>query len=334
MIIKSFIAEKNISVLNDYFAVMFYGENIGLKDDLKNQIKNYYKKVECVSIYQNDILKDQNILYEQVFNKSLFSNKKILFINDVNEKLKKQIIDIAQKINNDIKIFLFAENFDKKSVLRAFFEKEGNLAIIPCYQDNEKSLSVYTRNHFSNYSGLTQELINKLIKNSGVDRKVLSQEIQKIKNLATNNKIKESKILNLINNEYKIDFDNLRDSCLEANKSELNKNLGNISIRNDKIFLYLSSLTNRVQKLHQINILALGNKNIDLALEEIKPKIFWKDKPVLKKQLKVWNLSKLEIAKKKVFDTELLIKTKLTNLSDILVKKLLVDLCNLGNSNL
>ena len=36
MIIKSFIAEKNISVLNDYFAVMFYGENIGLKDDLKN----------------------------------------------------------------------------------------------------------------------------------------------------------------------------------------------------------------------------------------------------------------------------------------------------------
>ena len=69
MIIKSFIAEKNISVLNDYFAVMFYGENIGLKDDLKNQIKNYYKKVECVSIYQNDILKDQNILYEQVFNK-------------------------------------------------------------------------------------------------------------------------------------------------------------------------------------------------------------------------------------------------------------------------
>ena len=61
---------------------------------------------------------------------------------------------------------------------------------------------------------------------------------------------------------------------------------------------------------------------------------FWKDKPVLKKQLKVWNLSKLEIAKKKVFDTELLIKTKLTNLSDILIKKLLVDLCNLGNSNL
>ena len=118
MIIKSFIAEKNISVLNDYFAVMFYGENIGLKDDL-----------------------------------------------------------IAQKNNNDIKIFLFAENFDKKSVLIAFFEKEGNLAIIPCYQDNEKSLSVYTRNHFSNYRGLTQELINKLIKNSGVDRKVLSQEI-------------------------------------------------------------------------------------------------------------------------------------------------------------
>ena len=36
----------------------------------------------------------------------------------------------------------------------------------------------------------------------------------------------------------------------------------------------------------------------------------------------------------KVFDTELLIKTKLTNLSDILIKKLLVDLCNLGNSNL
>ena len=40
MIIKSFILEKKISLMDEYFAVLFYGENIGTKDEIKNQLRS------------------------------------------------------------------------------------------------------------------------------------------------------------------------------------------------------------------------------------------------------------------------------------------------------
>ena len=50
MILKSYIIEKNISMLDNYYAVLFYGENIGLKDDFKGFIKNFNKDYEKISI--------------------------------------------------------------------------------------------------------------------------------------------------------------------------------------------------------------------------------------------------------------------------------------------
>ena len=62
MIFKSFVVEKNISLLDSCYAVLFYGENIGLKDDLKNFIKNYNKDCEQISFHQNEPVGDHNRL--------------------------------------------------------------------------------------------------------------------------------------------------------------------------------------------------------------------------------------------------------------------------------
>ena len=330
MIFKSFIVEKNISLIDEHFAVLFYGENIGLKDDFRGFIKHHNKNHEQVSLYQNDIIKNPNLLSEQILNTSLFSQKKIIIINDLSEKLKKQVIEITEKHQSDVKIFLFSENLDKKSLIRAHFEKEKNLAVIPCYQDNEKTLSIYLRNKLNGYQGISQDLVNMLIKNSGVDRKVLSQEIEKIKDLFITKKIDYDKVNQLINNAYNIDFDNLRNCCFEGNKIELNKNLGQISIGTEKAYLYLASLNSRVEKLIDLNKLLAEKNDIDLTIDTAKPRIFWKDKVNFKKQLKIWNSRKLEEAKKIIFQTEIVVKTKLNSLSDVLIKKLLVELCCLA----
>ena len=34
MIFKSFLVEKNLSIIDKYFITLFYGENIGLKDEI------------------------------------------------------------------------------------------------------------------------------------------------------------------------------------------------------------------------------------------------------------------------------------------------------------
>ena len=332
MILKSFIVEKNVSIIDQYFVTLFYGENIGFKDEIKQKIKEKYKNYERVNFNQDEIIKNEELLEEQIYNISLFKKNKVIFINEVSDKVKKIILEINEKPQDNIKIFLFSQNLEKKSILRSYLEKSKNTAVIPCYQDNHKTLSEYFRRSLDGYSGINQETINLLIENSGFDRKVLSNEIDKIKSLFLDKKIKVEKLDNLINNTYNLDFEELRDSCLEGNKEKLNRNLGNLVLQNEDAYFYINNLNFRIEKLLKLQKQLKIDKNVDLAIENMKPKIFWKDKPIYTRQIQKWNSEKLERAKKDLIDTEIKMKTKLNNYNNTLIKNLLVNLNSIANS--
>ena len=79
MILKSYLVEKDITLLDKYFITLIYGENICMKDDIKNEIKKFFKNYEKIAFNQDEILKDYRILSEQVDITSLFSQKKNYF---------------------------------------------------------------------------------------------------------------------------------------------------------------------------------------------------------------------------------------------------------------
>jgi len=328
MILKSFIVEKNITLIEKYFAFLIYGENIGMKDDIKEQIKQHFKGHEQINFDQNEVVKNSKLLDEQIDNTSLFNNKKIIFINEISDKIKDNIIKILENPNPDIKIFLFGQNLEKKSAIRQIFEKEKKIGIIACYQDNERTLAEYLRKKLPNYSGLSQQTINFLINNSGLDRKTLSYEIDKIKALFLDKKIKFERLLEVLNNANNLDFNNVRDACFGAEKENLNKNLGNAILQNEDAYFYLNALSHRIEKLCDLNNQYEKDKNIEKAIDSLRPPIFWKDKPTFYKQIRNWNLKKLEEAKKMLFDTEILIKTRVNSNNNTLIKNLIVNLCN------
>jgi len=333
MILKSFLVERNMRLLDPYFATLFYGENIGLKDEFKKEIKKIYKTHEQLSFSQNEIIKNKKIIDGEIDNRSLFNKNKIIIIYEVSEKIKNIIIPILDDPKENIKIFLFSENLDKKSLIRAYFEKNKKTGTIPCYQDNERTLSEYIRNKLKDYQGLTQDLINMLISNAGLDRKTVSNEIEKITNLFLDKKIDGEKLSKLINNRSNLDFDNLRDSCLSGDQKLLNKNLGSIILQNEDIYFYLNNLNFRIKKLLDLRLQYEKDKNIEVAMDNIKPKIFWKDRPVFYKQIKKWNLKKLEEAKKILVHTEILMKTKLNTYNEIIIKDLLIKLYKKATSS-
>ena len=73
---KSTLVEENINILKNNIT-LFYGENLGLKSDLKSQIKKRNRGSEVFDFYQEDILKNENLIFERIFNKSLFNETKI-----------------------------------------------------------------------------------------------------------------------------------------------------------------------------------------------------------------------------------------------------------------
>ena len=120
MIYKSYQLEQDINTLKNNIN-LFYGENLGLKNDLKIKIKNVCKKTLIKNFNQEDIFANENNFFNELFNKSLFEDKKIFFINQANDKILELIMEIEKKENNP-NIFLFSEILDKRSKLRNYFE--------------------------------------------------------------------------------------------------------------------------------------------------------------------------------------------------------------------
>ena len=60
----------------------------------------------------------------------MFSSKKIIFINEVTDKIKDIIYDIGQKPKDDLKIFLFAQTLEKNQRLEKILKKDKHKELL------------------------------------------------------------------------------------------------------------------------------------------------------------------------------------------------------------
>ena len=326
MILKSYIVEKNIDTLKEYQAVLMYGENSGIKNDIKTKLKERNQNSEIINFFENEIVKNKNMLFENIFNESLFNEKKIFFLNSTTDKIFNEIEECLEKKNKNIKIYIFAENLDKKSKLRNLFEKEKRLAILACYKDNERTLMEYINKEFLGFKGLTGEMINIIITNSSSDRRNIQNEIMKIKGYFLEKVINKNDLLEVLNIKNDTSFEEIRDNALNGKKDKINKLLSEIDLLNENCFFYLNDLNYRVLKLAEIKKKRKMFKNDGEALDNLKPPIFWKDKPVYLEQLKKWDINGLNKAACRIGEAELLIKKYSQVRGSVIVKDLIIAL--------
>ena len=154
MIVKSF--EINKINLEKYNLFLFYGENEGYKIE---SIKNIHKKLinyKIIKYEEKEIIENSDNFMSEILNKSLFDEKKIIVINRSSDKSISIIQDLYSKEIFDTKIIFVSEILQKKSKLRAYFEKEKQLICVPFYNDNESILVSLANNLIIHGSAHTQ----------------------------------------------------------------------------------------------------------------------------------------------------------------------------------
>ncbi len=332
MILKSYIVEQNIDLLKNYKATLIYGENNGIKDDVKEEIKNGNQSNEIITFFEEDLLKE-NVLYKNITTQSLFNEKKVIFVQEATDKIFHQVEECLEKENKKIQIYIFANNLEKKSKLRVYFEKEKTLAIFPCYEDNERTLITYINKKLKDYKGLTGEITNLIINNSNMVRKVIKEELEKIKIYFSNNKISKKEVLEILNIKNDSSFDLIRDKALLGDKNKINKLLCETEILNDESFFYLNNLNYRILRLHEIMKITGNQNNYEQTIDKMRPPIFWKDRPVVIQQLKKWDQKKLEDVIIKIGETEILMKKNSYLKNETIIKDLIINLTNKASSS-
>ena len=312
MIIKSYELQKKVSNFLKYNFFLLYGENFGLKKDIKDLIKAKVndEKVEILSLYENEIIDNEENFYNAAYSGSLFNNKKIIIIYEATDKIFKKINDVYEKYPENITIIIFSEILEKKSRLRLFFETNDKTVCIPCYLDSVKDLEIIAKLELKkNNVVLSQEILNLLIEKSNFDRNNLRNEIEKIKSYALNKKnleLEEVKSLINFSGDYKSDV--LINECLCGNILQYNKILSELYVDTVNQILLLRILANKINRLLKMKEQKSETKNLDDLINASKPAIFWKEKPLIKKQLSIWNLSDLKKIIYEINYTELLCK--------------------------
>ena len=328
MIHKSYLVEQKIEKI-DKGITLFYGENLGLIDDFKELIRKYNKKSEIIRFNEEEIIKKNVVFFREISSDSLFSEKKVIFIDQASDKIL-DLIQEVEKIDLKESVYLFSSILEKKSKLRAFFEKSKKYNIVPCYEDNEVTLKKIILQSLKDFKGITTENINLIIDNCSFNRTKLKNELDKIKSFFHDKILKTAEIEKLFNIKTNNDFDKLKDAALLGNRKNTNKLLSDTILEAEKNIFYLNSINQRLGKLLEINN---NDSNLEKAINDLRPPIFWKDKPNFISQAKVWNQKKINIIMKNTYDIEIKIKSNSSIDKNLLIKKLLVDMCELANAS-
>ena len=332
MIIKSYeISKINIKKNN---IILLYGKNSGLKKEVISSV--LLKKINHnVTFYEEkEILDNKNIFFENISSNSLFEKEKTIIIKRASDKILKTIEEVKEKNLEDILIIIDAENLEKKSKLRTFFEKNKKLVCIPFYPDNDQTLSKLTYNFFRDKKiSVSNSNINLIVNKCNGDREKLMSELHKVEYFSKNGKKIDneniSKLINLIDNHS---MSELIDNCLAKNKKKTISILNENNFSNDDCIIITRSFIIKAKKLLALAKTFETNNNIDFTISSAKPPIFWKEKEITKQQIYKW---KPEYIKKLIYslnDTELQIKKNINNSINIITDFILLQSSSVTNN--
>ena len=317
MIVKTFQVKSLYSNKQSFF--LLYGENEGFKKEIIDIIIKDFKE-NILRYDSEEIINNPDIIFSELNNVSLFENKKVLIINRSTDKLFSIIENLLDKNYDDIKIVIDAGVLDKKSKMRSKFEKSKNLVCIPFYADDTSALSTITNNFFKKHKvPISQECINIIAERCKGDRKNLYNELSKIENLIKiRNKVTVEEIIKLTNLADNYSYSELSDHCLNKNLKKTKNILNENNYSYEDCIAIIRIMLFKVKRLVVLKENQTNNQNIDSVISDYKPPIFWKDKELVKSQIKMWNLDDIRKLMYNLGEIELSIKKHNLNAMNIL----------------
>ena len=323
MICKFYEVGKYKEKINFY---LFYGENEGQKIDVIQSNFNEFTKENTFKYNEKEIIENKQLLFENIYSKSFFENEKLILVSEVTDKSVDLIKQIISDNISDVKIVFIAKRLDKKSKIRNLFEKEKIALIVPFYEDSPQTLITIAKKILTeNKINLSQENLNLIIERAQGDRINLKNELQKIVLLSKNKKkIDLNDISKLTNLSENYSANELVDNCLCKNKKKtLNILNENIPSSEDNI-LILRTFLNKLKRLRKLRLSLRKSNNVDQTINAFKPPIFWKDKDIIKQQIKIWELDDIETFIVDLNNTESLIK-KNPQVSNQIINNMILD---------
>lgn len=296
------------------YAILIYGPDEGQVREQgtaigKTVIEDLSDPFNVVEISQEKLLDDPASLLDEACAMSMMGGRRLIRLRGLTDKSTKHLAEIVPQLtSNENLIVIEAGDLPARSSLRKLFEKEKTTAALPCYVQDEQSLSRFISQALREDGlNIDQDALQLLAANLVGDRAVARGEIQKLALYmynAENKTITLKDIEDSIGNSAALSLDDVSQFCASGETAKMDRKMQQIFMEGTNPIAQLRITQNYFRRLHLVKSAMEQGASQDEALKMLRPPLFFKTKPLFIQQLRLWPLKQLNMALEKLTEAE------------------------------
>lgn len=285
-------------------AVLIYGPDAGQVDEYCDlAIKKLEIDRDNLFALDSDDLRDkQDALFAEACSPSMFGGRKMVLISNAGDACAKQIAELVAHSGLCATVIVAGGDLRAGGGLRTMFEDASDMAALPCYTDDARTLATLIRNELSASAGIQQitpDAMAYMTSHLGGDRGITRGFLTKIALYVDDKRIVElSDVEKCLPDTGAADMDDFLFSLTAGHIQQTMTALDRL--------LYDNKDSNMLLRVLDMHFKRLQNAVVNGQL----PRLFWKVEDKFKMAMKIWPESEITAVLIRLNDLERQLRTK------------------------
>ncbi len=317
-------------------AFLIYGPDEGQSRSIAKQLTQHFlgkifDSINLTELEADTLSDDPALLMDALNSYSLLGGNRVIVVRHANAAIA-DIIESALDVDSPPiwPLIITAGDLKPASKLRKFFESSKSYAAIACYKDDAKKVTQILAESFKERNIICESgVIAYLAESLGNDRAITLQEIEKIDLYLGEDRKLTMQIAELIagdNGDHTME-DLFHAVCTGSNNLE--DTLSRCFIENIQPIAIYRRFSPHLQKLLSIKLMAA--QGMALKAVFMRHGVFFKQEPLISKQITCWNDASLKRAIQAILEAEESAKFEAID-SELYCRNLLFKLASYASS--
>jgi DNA polymerase III subunit delta len=305
-----------------YNIFLFYGPNFGLvnliyKNSIDSLSINLNDPFNVSKIDGNEFKENPSILNDNISTFSITRDKRVILLDltyiIMNKTIEGAILETLKEKNSDYLLIIKANNLGSKNEFVKLIEKLENGVLVPCYEENISEVKIQISRLLNQYKlKFSPGFVSVLSSKFNSDTSINLMEIKKLETYFINNQnITEEMILSLITDSIDINLNKIIQLCSTGKIQEALFSLDKVYENSSTAINITRLFIKHFKMIEKILLTVKKDSNISETINNMKPPIFFKDRPLLIFQCQLWSLKKINLIFKRLIEVELKCKSNI-----------------------
>ena len=295
--------------------VLVYGNDQGLVRDITKRVCTAFLGSRDVLAIKEldgeDIKKDPALFLDEVMGMSFFAEKRVVIVNEPENGFLELIQEVIAKPIDDVFIIIAAGELGRESKLRKFFEESQALMTLLCYKEDAQSIRNYIVGKLrENGVSVDADALDYMIANLGEDKLITQNEMEKVLLfLGKEKKLSFEDVTDILADNGELTIMDIAFAVSARDTAKLEKALSRAYGENVNPVPILRMVLWQLQRLMTAKQAMAAGANMDEAVKQLRPAVFFRQVDQFKLSLRKWNEEQIKRALITVNNAELMVKS-------------------------